>query len=160
MKLKNVGRIAGLMAGTQAFDSFGVHLIPSAGMKFDKMIVLNADDLVDSMSSEVVDVEMYEETNAGKDKGKSSIEVEVVAADKVPLVAPESLGALRKKMVEERLDVVEADIRMRRINDNMVFARIQEEQDYQLNEKKEDRIFITGMTSEVPRPSGEPEVRA
>ena len=42
----------------------------------------------------------------------------------VPLVAPGSLGALRKKTVEARLDDVEEDIRIRRINDNMVFTRI------------------------------------
>ena len=159
MKLKNVGRIVRLMAGTQVFDSFGVHLIPSAGMKFVEMIVLNADDLVESMSSAVVDVEMSKETNARRNGSKRSSEVEVVTSGKVPL-ATESLGGLRKKTIEERLDDVEADIRLRRINDNMVFTRIWEEQDYQLNEKKEDRVFITVMSSEVPKPSGEPEARA
>jgi hypothetical protein len=160
MRMKNVGRIAGLMAGTQIFDSFGVHLIPSAGVKFVEMIVLNADDLVESMSSEVVDVEMIEATKAEKGMSKKSVEDKVVASDKIPVVVPESLNVRKTKTVEERLDDVEADIRTRRINDNMVFARIREEQDYQINEKKEDRVFITGMTSEVSRPSGEPEARA
>ena len=58
MKMKNVGRIAGLLARTQIFDSFGVHLVPSAGLKFVEMIILNADDLVESLASEVVEVEM------------------------------------------------------------------------------------------------------
>ena len=121
------------------------------------MIVLNADDLVESLASEVVDVEMGEEGNAVKDK--SDGEDMIVVTDKVPLAALGSSGTQKKKTVMKRLDEVDVDIRTKRINNKMVFAIIREEQDYQLNEKEEDRVFIAGMTSDVAKPTGDPEMR-
>ena len=152
MKLRNVGRIAGLMASTQIFDSFGVHLVPSAGKKFVEMIILNADDLVESLASEVVDEEMMDADSATKEEV-------MILKDKIPLAVPVVPGTQKKKTADERLDELEADIKERRFNDNIVFARIREEQDYQMNEKKEDRIFITGLTTDVAKPNGEPEIR-
>ena len=157
MKMKNVGRIAGLMAGTQVFDSFGIHLVPEAGLKFVEMIILNADDLVESLACEVIDEEMEDvESNTSKPVLKKREEDVTVLKEIIPLTAS---GDRRMKTTDERLDELEADIETRRFNDNIVFARIREEQDYQMNEKKEDRIFLTGLTTNVAKPAGEPEIR-
>jgi hypothetical protein len=48
----------------------------------------------------------------------------------------------------------------RQANDNRIFARIREELDFTANQKKEDRVVISGMLSTLARPAGQIEFRA
>jgi hypothetical protein len=60
-----------------------------------------------------------------------------------------------KKMnpgLEQRLSTLENDVKNRRFNDNLLMARTREELDYISNSKKEDRIIITGLSSNTPMP--------
>jgi hypothetical protein len=46
------------------------------------------------------------------------------------------------------------DIARRRIDDILVTPRIPKEPDYLSNIRKEDRIIVTGLTSQIPMPVG------
>ena len=56
--------------------------------------------------------------------------------------------------LEQRLEEMERNIESRSYNDSLVFARIREELDFLANTKKEDRVVVTGMTSNVAMPTG------
>jgi hypothetical protein len=51
-----------------------------------------------------------------------------------------------------RLDKLENQVRTRQVKDNLIFARIREEMDTTTNKQKEDRVVITGITSNVAPP--------
>ena len=69
MELRNKSRIVGLIVGSQVFDSFGVHLVLDSGIKFVKMIILDAKNLL-----EFINVDL-EEVKPGADESNKEIEV-------------------------------------------------------------------------------------
>jgi phosphotransacetylase len=48
---------------------------------------------------------------------------------------------------EEKLKEVLLDLEKRRVNDDMMFARLREELDFIANTKKEDRVMVTGSAT-------------
>ena len=56
--------------------------------------------------------------------------------------------------VNRRITLLEEEMKARKCNDNLLFARIREELDSISNRAKEDRVVITGITSSTPAPAG------
>jgi hypothetical protein len=56
--------------------------------------------------------------------------------------------------IERRLTLLEEEVRARKSNDNLLFARVREELDSMANKTKEDRLVLTGLTSRVAPPAG------
>jgi len=48
-----------------------------------------------------------------------------------------------------RTDSLESQVRVRRQQDNLVFARIKEDTDYELNKSREDRVVISGLDPRI-----------
>ncbi len=65
----------------------------------------------------------------------------------------------RISSVEKELETLTENIRKRRVQDSMVTARVREEIDFNANIKKEDRIIITGLSSNTPMPHTAKEKR-
>ena len=73
---------------------------------------------------------------------------------------PVSSGsATETRSVQAQLDDALKNIGIRQYNDNLVLARIREELDFAANVKKEDRLIISGLSSNVARPANEVESR-
>jgi len=123
MKLQNVTRIEGIAQGCQQFEPDQVHLTKPSGKIFIEGLLNNAEKF---FKAPLVDLAMDEED-----------EVEVSVTD--------SLSA--------RLSKLEDQVRSRQIKDNLIFARIREEMDTTTNKQREDRVVITGITSNVVQPS-------
>ena len=89
------------------------------------------------------DVEMGAgEGASGSGSGSGPTEVEPTKAGK----------EIRMQGLENRLINLEHEILERRMVDNLMMARVREELDLVANNKKEDRIVITGLTSGTPVP--------
>ena len=63
------------------------------------------------------------------------VQVESGSSNIVPLTD----ASREQKTTEEKLKDVLADLEKRRVNDDMMFARLREELDFSANTKKEDR---------------------
>ena len=66
---------------------------------------------------------------------------EDVAQESAEAVAPLALSDLARDVSELRTEV-----RRRRCQDNLVFARIKEDRDFEINKSREDRCTISGLT--------------
>ena len=116
---------------SQYFDQYGVHLTPASGSQFLKAVIYFAEQ---SFKAPVVDLAENEATMEAVDDGQSLV-------------------------TKAQLHEVVKDINLRRHNDNMVLARIREELDFSANVKKEDRLIISGLSSNVARPVNEVDAR-
>ena len=56
--------------------------------------------------------------------------------------------------LEKEVEKIREEINEKKFHDSMVTARIREELDSIINEKKEDRIVITGLSNRTPMPTG------
>ena len=134
--LMNISLIKDDDLPTQLFDEMGTHLTESMGMQFLQAILYFAERIYDAP---VVDVE--------GEGGTMEVDEEIQAGSDLP--TPN----------EDRLNEVIAKLEKRQENDNLLFARIREELDFIANTKKEDRIVISGMSTTVPKPANQVEVR-
>ena len=128
---------------TQLFDNDGVHLTAGMGLTFLNALIYFADQIFDASVVDLEEEETAMEIASGSDG-----------------LLPLTNKTTKPKTTEEQLMEVIADIEKRRMNDDLVFARIREELDFIVNSKKEDRIIIMGMTTDVLRPKGDIESRA
>ena len=154
MNKNNVFAIKGTERDKQIFDSRKVHLTPEAGHDYVLSVLGMAETLFET-EMEVVEEETDE-----------NAEVEVMLTDgegarrsledeSGPIAQPSG----SQKNLQDQINEIKVDINERRHNDSMVLARIREEQDHQLNIKKEDRILIMGLTSETRQPAGQAEAK-
>ena len=152
---KNVFIIKGVEKDKQIFDNRMVHLTPEAG--YDYLVkILGEAETAFKTEMEVVE----DETEENEDR----MEVVVVSEPEKTRNLLDETGPLfqaggGQRSVQEQIDDIVVDIRERRHNDSMVLARIREEQDYQLNTKKEDRLLIMGLSSGTRQPAGQVEAK-
>ena len=152
---KNVFVIKGVEKDKQIFDNRMVHLTPEAGYDYLVKILGEAETAFET-EMEVVE----DETEENEDR----MEVVVVSEPEKTRNLLDETGPLAQagggqRSVQEQIDDIVVDIRERRHNDSMVLARIREEQDYQLNTKKEDRLLIMGLSSGTRQPAGQVEAK-
>ena len=131
---------------SQLFDSDGVHLTSGMGVQFLQAVIYFAGQ---TFEASLVDLE--------EDAQMETVEAEEVASGSAGIVQLNS-DQVRTMTTEEKLLEVIADMEKRRANDDLVFARIREELDFIVNSRKEDRIVITGLSTDIPRPRGDAEV--
>ena len=145
--LINLGMIKYDDLPSQLFIPDGVHLTPGMGLQFLNAVLYFAGQFFDASLVNLED-EAQMETE----------ETEVVASGSGGILQLTQNQETLKTTEEKLLEVI-ADMEKRRANDDLVFARIREELDFIANTRKEDRIVITGLTSDTPKPKGEAEVR-
>jgi hypothetical protein len=124
MRLNNVSKIVGIPQGCQQFENDQVHLTPAAGKIFIEGLLTEAEKFFKAPLVDLAEDEDDEEVQ--------------------PLSVTDQLSA--------RLDKLENQVRTRQVKDNLIFARIREEMDTTTNKQKEDRVVITGITSNVAPP--------
>jgi hypothetical protein len=152
---KNVFVIKGMEKDKQLFDSKKVHLTPEAGYDYLLQLLGEAETAFET-EMEVVE----EETEEAEDRMEVVVVPEVERAKKLEdETGPLAQASGSQRSVQEQIDDIVVDIKERRHNDSMVLARIREEQDYQLNTKKEDRLLIMGLTSVTGQPAGQAEAK-
>ena len=125
---------------TQIFDTDGVHLTRGTCLPFLNVVVYFAEDI---FKASLVDLEQDVQM---EESGSAGIVTSVVVGEETT--------------TEEKLKEVLADLEKRRVNDDMMFARLREELDFIANTKKEDRVMVTGMTTLAPKPTGQVDARA
>jgi hypothetical protein len=123
LKRDNITRIEGIAQGCQQFENDQVHLTPASGQIFIEGLLTKAEVFFRAPLVNLVDEEMNG--------------LEQSAIDKM----------------NQRLSDLEGNVRSRQMSDNLIFARIREEMDTASNKQKEDRVVITGITSEVFPPN-------
>ena len=106
------------------FELDQIHLNADAGLAFVQFLVSNSDQLFPP-TSEVTPVS--------------------VPADASIAVSLTSLS--------RSVDDLRADVRRRRLQDNLLFARIKEDRDYEINRSRKDRCTISGLNISTPPPS-------
>ena len=131
---------------SQLFDKMGIHLTQMAGKMFVEAILYFSCLF---FKAQLVDLETGHEAME-VNQGSSS------SGGMIPVVT--NIG--REKTCEEQLAEMRDNLEDRQANDNRIFARIREELDFTANQKKEDRIVISGMSSTLARPAGQVEFRA
>ena len=150
---RNVYVIKGTERNKQIFDSRLVHLTSEAG--YDYLLEV----LGEAEKSFEIEMEVLEEE---EEEGMEV--VVVVEAEKSKKMLEDESGPIAqasgsRRNIQDQIDEIVVDIKERRHNDSMVLARIREEQDYQLNTKKEDRLLIMGLSSETRQPAGQAEAK-
>lgn len=121
--LGNIMRVDVISRASQQFESDGVHLTQASGKIFVEAILEASDKC---FKADYVDL--------GKDE-------------------PRTKGAPGPELsLEVRMSRLENEVEERRWYDNLLFARTREELDTISNKSKEDRIVMTGLTSNVPPP--------
>jgi len=137
----NISKVDCLLKGSQNFEKDGVHLTNDCGQTFLDNLLGMAED---SFEAECIDIEDVAEKiiNLGESSKKGS-EVSGVA-----------INELRRSATEMRewRDHFERTIDKKFRNDNLMFARLREEMDAEVNRKKEDRTLIAGCVDPALMP--------
>jgi hypothetical protein len=122
-RMDNITRMEGIAEGCQQFEPDEVHLTAASGQIFIEGLLTKAEIFFTAPL-----VNLDSELNENEE---SSI------TDKLT----------------QRLDLLETRFRTRQDEDNMIFARLREEMDAATNKQKEDKIVITGITSNIYPPA-------
>lgn len=142
----NIYKIDAIAKESQNFETDGVHLTKEAGISF-------VNNLLD-MAEEAFETELVEET---EDEGET-IFSKVKNLGKVAAKAVEKANLLEMKKDTTDLKLwrknFEANISNRFKSDNIMFARIRDEIDAEVNRKKEDRTLVIGIDEPVDLPAG------
>jgi len=124
-KRDNMTRIEAIAEGCQQFENDQVHLTGASGQIFVEGLLSKSEAF---FAAPIVNLTNDDEEMTTEDKSITDL-------------------------LTERLDKLESQVKSRRNEDNVIFARIREEMDSATNRQKEDKIVITGITSkEYPPP--------
>ncbi len=112
------------------FEADGVHLNNDAGTAFITHLISGADHLFPAEPVPVIEAE-----NSTSTAGPSS-------------------GALAKLSLS--VSALRDDVVRRRLQDNLLFARIKEDRDFEINKSREDRCTLSGLRLSTAPPSDPP----
>jgi hypothetical protein len=138
MGCSDVAKIDALIRVSQAFETNGVHLTPASGKlfvyttlfnlaTFFSAIMINLEEEQNNDMERCIELDEDTETNKESDQINKII-----------------------RAVEAEIEKLKEDLRQRRIHDSTITSRIREELDFQANIRKEDRIIMTGLSSQTP----------
>ena len=128
---------------SQVFDPQCAHLVPGMALQFLKVVLYFSEKIFKAL---VVDLEKNKDLE---------VQASVSGSGTMPLTNEPR----KDKTKEEKLEEVIEDIETRRMNYDLVFVRIREELDFMANQKKEDRIVVTGMVCNIAQPSDQVKAR-
>ena len=154
LALPNLRLIPSVDVTPEMLEKDGVHLTPPAGDLFLRQLGLN----ITSALSSLADVTLMDQSSS-KDSLSSDDDVQSVADGdddrlgailKIVKSNSKKLGSVKPlrntlAKLEESSRVFESQVRLRRQRDNLVFARIKEESDAELNCSRENRVVISGL---------------
>ena len=134
LQMVKVGCIEGSLSATQHFEKDGVHLTKESGENFVNIILERAEDF---FRAESIDL-----TKDDNDKNKTE----------TSQVRMEQLGLNTTMGRIERLEAEMRDMKRLRMGDQLMFARLREDADFEKNRQKEDRIVISRLkVKNVPK---------
>ena len=140
----NVSKSGSTVRASQVFDVDRVHLTIEAGKKFVETILYFAGEFFDATLMEF------------DDKTGEAVAMEPVGMDITDESGPVA-STSREQTIEHQLAEIKEDIKERRHNDSLVMARIREEMDHMINVKKENKLIVTGLVTDVARPADKKE---
>jgi len=126
--------LAPFVAPPAFFESDRVHLNSEAGSSFVRFLVSSADLLFPPVEN----TETIREPPPQNPMSGLTLPADTVT----------SIQQLSQDVRELR-----SDVRRRRLQDNLVFARIKEDRDFEINKSREDRCTISGLTISTAPPS-------
>jgi hypothetical protein len=141
LKLSNITTIDAISLSSQKFETDLVHLTEEAGWTFVDGTLRAAEEF---FRAEMIDLEDEETAKDGDPKFKEA------SSSNTKNMNTKTMR--EEQLLDKKLRELKEGIRTRKENDNLVFARIREELDMISNAKKEDRLIITGLTSQTPPP--------
>ena len=152
MELPTLSVLPHFVVAPDHLEPDGVHLTPAAGALFlsclntslrsdvESDVTLVDQPIVVDESSDDDDVS----TVLDNDEDKLGAILKVVTSNSKRLSSIKPLKATIEKLTSST-SAFEAQVRLRRQRDNLVFARIKEESDAELNRSREDRVVISGL---------------
>jgi hypothetical protein len=135
----------------------GVHLLPASGASYLTHICQHLQASL-SPTSDITLVDEFATVDSSSDSDSAesvvaSVQGKVDRLDTILKIVKSNSRRLSSvkplKDALEKLDArntdFEAQVRIRRARDNLVFARIKEESDYDLNRSRENRVVVSGL---------------
>jgi uncharacterized protein YqgV (UPF0045/DUF77 family) len=133
----------------------GVHLTPSSGDLFLKQLCA---DILSLLPSDTDDVTLVDEfmlvasspSSSDSEPADGEGDDRIASILKIVKSNSKKLGSVKRlkdnvATLSSRSVAFETQVRLRRQRDNLVFARIKEESDGELNRSREDRVVISGL---------------
>jgi hypothetical protein len=155
MQLPNLSVTSPFIVGSDHLESDGIHLTPAAGDLFllslgnflregisDVTIVSESVNTLET--SEDDDDDDMGSVAPDTDEDKLGAILKIVKGNSKRLRTVRPLKAALDQLAARSSDF-ESQVRIRRQRDNLVFARIKEESDGEINRSREDRVLITGL---------------
>ena len=138
----NISKADCMLRMSQVFDSDGIHLTKAAGEKFVGNLIGMAED---NFEAEVINVE----------DGDIAEKIVALASGSTAKKDGVAINKIQRSIVEMRQwrDNFAVDINKRFRNDNIMFARMREEMDAEVNGKKEDRTLVAGCVDPTLMPT-------
>ena len=128
LHLVKVGRIEGSLNSSQMFENDGVHLTKASGENFIGVILERAEDFFEAVSIDLTRDDSEEK------------QPETKRTDSDDIV---NLNKTNNRV--ERLEAEMREVRRLRLGDQLMFARLREDADFEKNKQKEDRIVINRL---------------
>jgi hypothetical protein len=142
--LGNVSKLEAMLRISQKFVNDQVHLTNDSSETYVNGLLFNSDSI---FTAELVNLEV------GTSKKPDRL-IQKVVKGKLEVEFEKNVRNLDKKINE-----LNQEMFRRRFQDSLVMARMREEIDTISNINKEDKIKISGMTSETPKPTGKVEAK-
>lgn len=155
--------MAPFVALPSSFDSDGVHLNSASGLCFIQFLINGLDQILPSTpagqpqsasmmpSSSSVTTATHDGTSSASTAPFTSSSVGAQGASFANVVQTSSSSSSSSMLSQAvtSLTVMTGNLRSevvtRRLQDNLIFARLKEDQDYALNKNREDRFTVTGL---------------
>lgn len=154
--LVNVRQIRCFAREAQTFEADYLHLTKESGEIFVESILIAAEKFFAEPLPSTAEEETDMDTEQDQTGSQIGIEIKQSTSGQIPTEPSEAeTGSKRERIIalEKRM----TNLEQKSLADNLVFARNREDLDYISNEKKEDRIIITGLTNSIPMPNDERE---
>ena len=140
----------------QTFDKI---LVPEAGLRFWTALLALADHFFEIESIDL-DEEMKESEAVASESNLVALVIRTTNVEKENKASRSGTITLKVGMasgnkdqtVQEQINQLIKDTKMRRHNNSMVMVRIREELDHMINVKKEDKLIVMGVKSAVAMP--------
>jgi hypothetical protein len=108
------------------------------------LVVINSGDEDDGEAEDDLESVVTSESDSASESDRLGAILKIVQGNSKLLKTVRPLKDSFTMLVQ-RADSIETQVRARRQKDNLVFARIKEETDYDLNKAREDRVVISGL---------------
>ena len=155
MNLANLGKIGGMSRMSQQFEDDEIHYTENAGRVFLDTVITAAEA---QFKAELIDLDWeMDGTKATTSTASVAPTTPRNLAFKIGSIPSKENGNENKSdrlvTLEREVGKIKDDMRQRQFYDSLVTARIREELDAIANEKKEDRLIVSGLTNKTPRPT-------